>query len=136
MSEGLGKCSINGCHGRSTTYWPLIGNGVGLCSSHHSNPPDGYYSNLVRASQEPPDDFDIPDEWSDAPLYFWVTKDGDRIPIGELENSHLLNIKPYLERRLVAQKEDTSTNRFDILKTEHWISMIKDEIEERGLSNG
>ena len=146
MSEGLGKCSVNGCHGHSTTYWPLIGNGVGLCSSHHSNPPDGYYSNLVRASQEPPDDFDIPFDGEDfeyeEDYSVWTTKDGEKIPIEKLKDTHLLNIDKFIERKLIELGETScmiDTEKCgsgiddEIAELEHWQCVMIEEIKRRGL---
>ena len=134
MGEGLGKCNVGGCQGRSSVYWPLIGNGVGLCSSHHSSPPDGYYGDLVRASQEPPDDFDIPfdGEEFEEPKHIWVTKDGDRIPVSELKDQHLLNIRYFLMSRLENMKDDGAEGS-DVTHTEYWISIIEEEIDGREL---
>ncbi len=51
-------CQVRGCCDRWAILWPLAGS-VRLCSEHHANPP-AQFVQLVRASNESPDDFDVP----------------------------------------------------------------------------
>jgi len=53
-------CSVRGCRNGWSHMWPLIAGEPKLCSKHYNDPPPSFLS-LVRASQEPPDDFDIPE---------------------------------------------------------------------------
>ena len=100
-------CSTKGCDEEGGITWPLIAGEPSLCSHHH-NHPTAQFADLVAASNAPPDDFDIPvslwpDEvvmprWLTAARDTWVTKEGQVIPITQLEDRHLYNIHRMLLR--------------------------------------
>ena len=102
----MDTCSTRGCDEERGITWPLIPGEPGLCGDHHDNPTP-QFADLVAASNAPPDDFDIPDEfdfpppmprWLTAAADTWVTREGQVIPIMQLGDRHLYNIHRMLKR--------------------------------------
>jgi len=52
-------CIVRGCKEPSAVYFPLIKGEPRFCDEHFDNPPKKW-KELIKASREPPDDFDVP----------------------------------------------------------------------------
>jgi len=57
-----------------------------------------------------------------ADKHIWTTKDGTKVKVEDMTDSHLLNTYRYLER----------TDTMDLYLS--WLMVLQDEIERRGLS--
>jgi len=147
----LGSCTI--CGEDACVEYPLLGGSPRFCSSHH-NPKD---AGPFGCDFSGPDDFDIPfeeydpfDVWREKgalnhfrEIFIWTTKDGRKLHVKEIGDTHLQNIVNLLNRRLDSIPEFEADPQGFTVSTERdqerlslIIELLEQEQESRGVKRG
>ena len=83
---------------------------------------------------------DVPDEFDGELFIIWTTKDGRRIWVRDMEDSHLINARNMMQRKLDQLEADIAAHphlnqafvyAYQIYHTEGWIKAFDEEIKRR-----
>ena len=125
----LGKCTM--CNGDAKALYPLLPGSPAFCAEHYNSHDAGQFG----VDFSGPDDFDIPYPYKDVYLVFkppydrlestWMDQTGKIQKLGELSDSHLLNICGWIVR-------NATDPRFDqVVGAEEALYAVASEMQRR-----